>query len=134
MTQATIELQLPPELLARAQEIAHANNQSLEDVLLESLSLLFAAPSAPLPALDALSAYGDAQLWAVVHRHLAWPQDARLHELIARGKAGALSPDERAEMESLLDWVDRYTLLRSQALVLLRQRGHEVERLLNVGA
>jgi hypothetical protein len=55
-----------------------------------------------------------------------WYQDSRLHDLIARGKAQALSQHEQDEVEHLVGKVDRYMLLRSKALLLLKQRGHSV--------
>ena len=83
---------------------------------------------------DELHHYTDEQLWAVVYQRLAWPQDTRLRELIALGKQGLLSDDEKAEMERLIDLVDRMMMLRSQALLLLKQRGHDVETQLKLGA
>ena len=118
----------------RAQEIARASNRSVEEVLVESLALLFGTLPDADTAPDALKGYSDEQLWAVVHQHLAWPQDARLRELVALGKQGQVSDEEKAELGRLIDLVDRYMLLRSQALVLLKQRGYEVEKQLKLGA
>ncbi|MBK8025056.1 MAG: hypothetical protein IPK19_27535 [Chloroflexi bacterium] len=129
----TVELQIPPELLERAQEIAQTSNRSLEDVLVEGLVLLFGALPA-LPTPEDLQHYADEQLWAVVHQHLAWPQDARLHELISIGKSGQITESEKTEMEQLIALVDQYMLLRSHALFLLKQRGYEVEKRLKLGA
>ncbi|MHB8625261.1 MAG: hypothetical protein ACYDBJ_11365 [Aggregatilineales bacterium] len=76
----------------------------------------------------------DEQLWAIVYRPLAWTKDIRLRELTSLGKFGGLSADEQAETERLVDQVDRYVLLRSQALLLLKQRGYDVEHHLRMGA
>ena len=134
MKQAKVELQLSPKIYQRAQEIAQTSNRSLETVLLEGLSLLFGE----LPPLDLmpdqLMAYDDEQLWALVHQHLAWPQEARLSDLVERGKQGQLSELEQAEMERLISLVDHYMLLRSQALFILKQRGHLIEKQLRLGA
>ena len=81
-----------------------------------------------------LETFSDEQLWAIVQRELAWPQDVRLRELTTLGKQGNLSAEEQIEMERLVDQVDRYVLVRSQALLLLKQRGHDVERRLKLGA
>jgi predicted NUDIX family phosphoesterase len=70
-------------------------------------------------------------LWAVVDQRLTQKQDTRLHELIALGKQGQLTADEQAEMESLIDLVDHQMLLRSEALLLLQQRGHDIDTYLN---
>jgi hypothetical protein len=134
MPYSMIELELPPEVLDRAQAVARASNRSVEAVIVESLALLFGTLPDAAIAPQALNAYTDAQLWAVVHQHLAWPQDSRLRELVERGKQGALADAERAELDQLVALVDRYMLLRSQALLLLKQRGYDVEQRLQLGA
>ena len=133
MSQSTIELQIPPEIYERAQQIAAESNRSVESVLLDGLTLLFGAlPDAGILP-DELKNYTDEQLWAIVHQRLAWPQDTRLRELIALGKQGQITRDEQSEMERLIDLVDHQMLLRSEAL-LLKRRGHDVEKQLKLGA
>jgi hypothetical protein len=77
-------------------------------------------------------ARSDEQLWAIVQRRLTWPDGVKLRELMAASKAGELSPSDRAALDNLLDQVDRYTLLRSHALLLLKQRGQDVEKYLGM--
>lgn len=134
MAQPTVQLRIPPEIYERARQIAKANDRSVESVLLDSLSLLFGGLPETNVTPEALKKYTDEQLWAVVHHRLAWPQDTRLRELVALGKRGQITDDERAEMERLITLVDKAMLLRSQALLLLKQRGHEVEKQLKLGA
>ena len=131
MSQSTVELQIPAEIYERARQIASDSNRSLESVLLDGLALLFGDLPDTSLSPDALKDYTDEQLWAVVHQRLAWPQDARLRELIALGKQGQLTTDEQAEMERLVDLVDHQMLLRSEALLLLQQRGHDTDTYLN---
>lgn len=75
-----------------------------------------------------MNAFSDEQLWALVYRPFALAQDVHLRELTALGKAGHRSDAEQAEMERLIDLFDQYVLVRSQALVLLKQRGYDVEQ------
>lgn len=133
MSQSIVELQIPAEIYERAQQIASDSNRSLESVLLDGLALLFGDLPDTSLSPDALKDYTDEQLWAVVHQRLAWPQDARLRELIALGKQGQLTADEQVEMERLVDLVDHQMLLRSEALLLLKRRGHDVEKKLKLG-
>ncbi len=132
MTQSPILLQLPDELYERLREIADYSHRPVESVLIDSLTLLFGN----LPTINPqeLTNFSDEQLWALVHRPIAWPQDVRLRELSDLGKHGALSVDEQSELETLIDAYDQYVLLRSQALLLLKQRGHDVEKRLKLGA
>lgn len=78
-----------------------------------------------------LQHYTDDELWAVVDERLTTEQDTRLRQLIALGKQGQLSVDEQAEMEQLVDMVDHQMLLRSEALLLLQQRGRDIDAYLN---
>ena len=132
MTQAPILLQLPDELYERLREIADDSQRPMESVLIDSLALLFG--DLPTITPQQLATFSDEQLWALVHRLIAWPQDARLRELTALGKQGTLSQADQAELESLVDAYDQYVLLRSQALLLLKQRGYDVEQRLKLGA
>jgi hypothetical protein len=131
MSQA-IELQIPSEILERAEQIAKESNRSLENVLLEGLSLLFGSLEQEDISLKDLQTYSDERLWALVYQRLTWPQESRLRELLSLGKAGQLSEAEKPELERLVSEVDRLTLLRSQAIVLLKQRGHDIEAHLGV--
>lgn len=134
MGQARIELKIPPEIYERARQIASESNRSVESVLLDGLTLLFGALPDTGISPDELRTYSDEQLWAVVYQRLAWPQDTRLRELMALGKQGQITSDEQAEMEGLIDLVDHQMLLRSEALLLLKQRGYDVEKQLKLGA
>jgi hypothetical protein len=136
MSQRPIVLDLPEALYQRVRQVAEASNRPVESVLLDSLALLFGDLSGESQLQpESLETFSDTQLWAIVFRPLAWPADVRLRELTALGKSGHLSKNERAEMEQLISEVDRFVLLRSQALLLLKQRGMEISAgiLLNNG-
>ena len=130
-----ISVELPADLYERIRRVAARSDRSIETVLVESLNVLFGVPLIEVSsALESLENYSDEQLWAVVYQRLAWVENERLRELMARGKQRQLTPDEQTELAGLLDRVDRYTVLRSRALWLLKQRGHEVDRYLKLGA
>lgn len=137
MSLKSVTLEIPDDLYEQVQQVAEASDRSPEAVLLESIDVLFRQPAATVSIdrlLNELPHYADAQLWAVVNRQLPWPQALRLRELSGRGKQGALAETEQTELNSLIDQVDRYMLLRSEALVLLQQRGYEINGYLKLGA
>jgi hypothetical protein len=135
MAQQPVVLQLPEELYERIRQVAQDSNRPLETVMVDSLSLLFGdLPDNAELTPQILATFSDEQLWAIVQRSLAWPQDVRLRELTTLGKQGSLSAEEQSELERLVDQVDRYVLVRSHALLLLKQRGYDVERRLKLGA
>jgi len=134
MSDATIQLELPEKILARVVQIADDSERSVESVLVDGLSLLFGDLSDGKISLESLKDYTDEQLWAVVHQRLAWPQDTRLRELAALGDHGKITVQELEEMDALIALVDQQMLLRSEALLLLKRRGHDIGKYLQFGA
>ncbi len=130
-----ILLEIPDELYERVRLIADDTSRPMESILLDSLNLLFGElPPTEALTLPILETFSDEQLWAIVYRPLTWHHDTRLRELTALSKISPLNPDELHEMEQLVATVDRYVLLRSQVLLLLKERGFDVERRLKLGA
>jgi hypothetical protein len=135
MHQHSVTLDFPEELYKRIREAAEENRMPLESMLLESIALMYGDSLADNDlSPEALEQLADDQLWAIVHRQLALPLDIRLRQLTALGKSGSLSNDEQAEMERLIAEVDRCVVLRSNALLLLKTRGYDVEQRLKIGA
>lgn len=134
-TTPRIPLDLPADLYARIREAAARSDRPVESVLVKSLDLLFSGPSIDgdhlATIVDTLS---DAQLWAIVHRRVTWSGSARLRELTVRGKETPLSDEEQAELVALIEDADRITLHRSQALLMLQQRGFRIHDPLPRGA
>ncbi len=134
MNGSTIELEIPEDVFEQASDIARCGNRSVESVLQDGLSFLFGAVADVAFSPDSLIDFSDEQLWEVVHRRLSWSQDSRLRMLMALGKEGRLTEQEIQELEHLVAVVDRQMLLRTKALVLMKQRGHDIEEYLGLGA
>ena len=137
MGRKSITLEIPDDLYRWVQQAAEASERSLEDVLLESIDVLFRQPSETVSIdrqVNDLRGYSDAQLWAVVYRQLPWTQSLRLRELSGLNQQGELKATDQRELDHLINQVDRYMLLRSEALLLLQQRGHEINNYLKMGA
>jgi hypothetical protein len=129
MSGKSITLDLPEDLYERVRQVAEQSQRPLERVLVESIRLLFVLPPTATDVatiLTAMPSYSDAQLWAVVYQRLAWPQSQRLHELSAKNKREELPENEQSELEYLLTLNDHAMLLRSEALLLLQNRGHDL--------
>jgi hypothetical protein len=124
VSRRTVLLELPAELFERVRELANGSNRAVEAVLLDSLAVLFGTPPGDQEdeALAMLDGYTDDQLWAVVYQALTWPDNDRLRDLMARGRQARLTPAEEVELDALLDQVERYTLWRTRALWLLKER------------
>ena len=139
MGKRSITLDLPDELYERIQEEAEASQRPVEMVALETLGTVFQQSLDKNGGdlgelLTEMQDYSDSQLWAIVRRRLSWMQSLRLRELSVKSKQGTLTEEEGEELNELLNLVDRQMLLRSEALLRLKQRGQDVESYLKLGA
>lgn len=130
----TIALELPEVVLKEAQDIARGGNCSVESVLQDGLATMFGDSVDYKVLLKLLEGLGDEQLWKAAHHQLTLAQDSRWRELMALGKSGALTAGEKKELDNLADLIDRRVLIRSKALVLLKQRGYDIDAYLGFGA
>lgn len=131
MKRSTIELEIAPEIEEYVRVIAEGENCSIESILQEGLALLFGNDLIVENQLNRLSDCTDEQLWALIYHRLTQSQDSRMRELLYRGTEGTLTKQEKAELKCIVDLVDRQMLLRSRALALLQERGHDIDVYLN---
>lgn len=123
-----IVLTLPDKIAARAREIAETTGQPIEQVLIEHLNTL----SAPLPALppdqqdelDALHHLSDDALWTIAREQMPDEAQARAQSLLSKNKVGALTHEEAAELETLIERGDQLMLRKAEAAAILRKRGY----------
>ena len=130
MAEKTITLHIPEELYEQVERAAQASERPLETLFLDSISLFMNFPQMPQQLnkwMEQLSSYTDTQLWGVIYHRLAENDALRLSELSDKNKQGTISVQEWDELTNLLHLVDRDMLLRSEALLLLQQRGHDVQ-------
>jgi hypothetical protein len=81
-----------------------------------------------------LDDHSNEQLWAVVYDRMLPSQSQRLHDLSEKNKWVELTVVEEVELDQLIDLADDNMLLRSEALVLLKQRGEDVDTYLKSGS
>jgi hypothetical protein len=126
MSQQMYRLDLSQEVLEQIRQLAERGNRPVEAVIAEGLTLLF---DESIPQIDpsVLDQFTDLQLWIVIHARLAPAQDAEMTALIQAKKLGELDQAGNAALDIMLHRLNRLTLLRSKALRLLRDRGHNVE-------
>lgn len=134
MNEPTVELKVPASIFERAKAIASDSGRSAESVIVDGLSLLFGELSDMELEPEQLKDFADEQLLAVVHQRLAWPHDTRMRELMQLGQLGQVTEEEVVEIEDLVAKFDHQVLLRSEALLQLKRRGHDIDRLLKLGA
>jgi hypothetical protein len=131
MPNQTIPIQLPEAIYQRLQQVAHATNHSIEEVVLQTIrgnlppSLDDLSPELRCVVAD-LQHMSDEALWSVAKEPLSPHQWRRHQRLLWKGQEGPLSPAEHEELAELRAAVDRFVIRRSYALALLKWHGHTI--------
>ncbi len=136
MAEKIITLSIPEALYERIQFEAEDSHQPFEAVMLDQLSILFERIDVANDvdkALDALDNFKDYELWAIVSRRLSTTNTDQLHILGSEEKRSSLSAEEKRQLDQLLGQVNRDMLLRSKALMLLKERGHDITAYVKTG-
>jgi plasmid stability protein len=133
MTLQTVKVRLPDVLYQQIERRARRLHRSVEDELV-------AVVSATLPTLDDLPSdiaddvaqlafLTDDELWRTARATLTPDESERMQALLLKRQREGLTSSERQEAEHLLHRYDRTMLIRAQAAVLLKERGHDVSPL-----
>lgn len=132
MSSTPITLNIPDELLAHFEQAAQHNQRSIEDIVVETLLLYPPVTPANISEwIRGLGDYTDNQLWALVRLQPDIRQENRRIELMQKGANAALSSDEAAELEQILGEMEKFVLLRSKAIRLLKERGFDMSYFLH---
>lgn len=131
MADFEIRLTMPQHLYDRARRLAEERDMPLEEALLSHLEqTLVELPSLPpdeQAELDALERLSDDALWTIAREQMAEPRQQRMQVLMGRNNLGTISPDERAELEALVEQGERLMLRKAKALALLTGRGYSIQ-------
>ena len=128
MPNQTIPVQLPDAIYQRLQQVAHATNHSIEEVVLQTIrgnlppSLDDLSPELRCVVAD-LQHMSDEALWAVTKESLPQHQWRRHQRLLRKGEEGPLSTAEHEELAELRAAADRFVTRRSYALAHLNSEG-----------
>lgn len=133
MSMQPVTLNLPGPLFKRLQRRAERSHRSVEAELLEVVAT--AVPVADdLPAdleeaLSPLALLDDEALWRAARSH--FPPDAatQLEGLHLKRQRDGLTETEAQTLTGLMRQYERALLVRSQAAMLLKQRGHDISGL-----
>jgi hypothetical protein len=128
-----ITIELPDELYGLLQRRAASSQRTLQQ---ELLGVITKAADDDRKAghiehvLADMEDYSDADLWSTAKAVLSQESCERSQELNDKQREEGLTPAERIELESLVTQYEWHVLLRSQAMGLLKQRGHDISPLL----
>lgn len=117
---AIIQIELPPSLYHTLEALAQRQHMPIEalarDVLSESL----------LPTPDDLEGYSDAQLSQFLAEPFNTLYQDRIDRLTEQAKMGTFTQAQRQRLDYFLALYAEYIVLRSKALALLKERGHDL--------
>lgn len=124
-----VSIELTEELYEGVRQVAEWSGQPIEKVLIEGMLWWYNKIRAD--DVDALMkrfrTFSNVELRAVVYQRLPLQDVERMDFLTEKGKAGLLTPEEKNELDDLVDLIQYQMLLRSEALLLLKERGQDAD-------
>lgn len=130
MTTQTVTVTLPEEIYHRFQVSAHVMQQSMEDLLTQSIqgnlppSIEDLPPELQNEISLFLQSLTSQALWEIVKAPSLPATWQRQQELLEKNQEETLTAAEMDELEQLRVQMDRRVMRRSYALALLKWRGY----------
>ena len=120
------------KLKARAEQTQRSVEAEALDALVASVPIVDELPTEFKDSLAQLSLLDDEALWRA--SRTTFPTDAahQLEDLHLKRQREGLTESEAQSAATLLQQYERAMLVRTQAVALLKQRGHDVSDLLRV--
>jgi len=138
MTLETVTLHLPDMIYRQIKRRAQRMRRSVEDELVvvvsSALPTLDDLPADIADELAQLAYLTDAELWQAARTTLPLRDSERMQALLLKRQREGLSAAEGREAKRLVHRADRTMLVRAQAAVLLKERGHDISSLSPTGA
>ena len=124
-------ISIPHALYEKAQRIAQRTSRQVDDVIRTRLEGAFEEPLFDLTAeeqaeLQAIAYLSDDILWTIARKQMPAALQERTSTLLTKNQRGTITEAEYAELEALVERGDRLTLLKSEAMKHLAERGHSI--------
>ena|SRR5215831_2403932 len=136
MARQAITLELPEDVYERVKRTARGMQQPVEQALVRivaaAMPSLEHVPPAYHGELEAMEALSDAELWREVESQIPVARQRRLTQLQRKHQRDILTERERQTLARLRMELDRVTLRRSYAYLLLKCRGHRIPTLMEL--
>ena len=130
MAEHPVTLAISDYVYNRAQQIAEATTQSVEQVLArqlqESFNELSVLPSEEQAELAALKYLSNDTLRAMAREQMLHSRQDRMHTLLDRNSKGEITADEQQELTQLVEQGDRLMLRKAWAADILMDRGYKI--------
>ena len=132
---ANLNVYLPDDVYQRLKERAEGDQQTIEAKVRDIVTAAITDDAIPADLeadLEALKTADDATLWHVAETNrLSRRESKEIEELhFKRGRGEALTTEERLRLAAGMLHYNRAMLMRAEAAALLKERGHNIDKLL----
>lgn len=110
------------QVLQLAQQLPFKSQIELAETLMDNARLAVDLPEKAESqlTLSPLSGMTESELKALAEAVVAPDRQQQMQSLLAANRAGALSPEEEATLDNLIDEVDQVALLKARAMYTLQ--------------
>lgn len=123
----TITISLPDDVYQQVKQRSQQNQRGIDEELV--LVVSDALPESDTDVLAGLSFLTDEALWQAARTQATPEENARMEVLLAKQKRLGLTTAEEEELSLLANFFRRILLVRAEAAVLLKERGHDIRSL-----
>jgi hypothetical protein len=120
---SSITLDLPDDVIRRAELLSKRTGRPVADLLSESIELSFRPLAIADPSAKSPSEWTDGQVLDAVKAELTKKQDERLTELLDCQQAGQLTDLDRTELAALMEIYENALIHKAQAVQEAVRRG-----------
>jgi len=118
-----VTLELPDDVLSRAERLATLARRDVKEVLAEAVALVLPPLDVVLGESRLISELSDDEVLKLTELRLSPAQDRRLSQLLDKQQAGTLIEQERVELLSLMQIYEANLLRQAEALAEAVRRG-----------
>lgn len=133
MSTQSLTLTIPNPMYEQLKQRAQQSRRSVEEETLEALATALPTegglPAELCEALGSLNSLDDAALWEAARSQLFPNINVELEALHLKRGREELTDAESRRLDNLVRQYERHMLVRAQAAVLLKQRGHDLNEL-----
>ncbi len=121
---------LPEKIYQRVSQRSRLAQRSVADevaaIVADSVAEAVSLPADMEAELSQLRFLNDAELWRAAQMKATDEENERMQQLVEIQQREGLTPAEQQEAEQLSRFFNRIMLVRAEAAVLLKNRGHDI--------
>ncbi len=117
-----ITLELPDEVLSRAERLATLSHRDVRDVLAEAVAIVLPPLDVILGESLSVSELSDNEVLKLTNLQLKPAQDQQLSQLLDKQQAGTLTKQEQTELLKLMQIYETNLLRQAEALAEAARR------------